>query len=147
MHKWPSKSCTAPRPHRRGRSIAAANHDLHVFDEPPFRGHRGQDLAQHRSHGDEVWHLRPIHTAPGQQPTIVIDVIQIAVVGQQVRKDRGLRRGHSPRQTHAQIIGRLEQLMRLPINLGEAVLDEQNVRQGIVARMHRHAPGQTQPAR
>ena len=145
MHRWPSKSCTAPETDRRGRGVAATTTTC-TCRNPPLFGHRRQDLARYRSHGNQVGHFLPIDTAPGQQAGIVIDMVQVAVIGQQVRKDRGLRRRHPPGQAHAQVIGRLEQLVRLPINLRAAVLDKQDMRQGIIAGMHRYAAGQTQPA-
>ena len=76
-------------------AIGRAANDLGSACQTPRVGGCGEEWTQHRACRQKVGQLRAVETAPGNQPRVVVDACKIAIVGEQVRKDRGVGGGRA----------------------------------------------------
>ncbi len=69
----------------------------------------------------------------------------MADIGEQEGKDRAQRARTTPGQAQGQVIHRLQEFIRLAVDLGQLVLDEEDMPEGIDARMGGRKPGAPHP--
>ena len=106
---------------------------------------RGSRRADHRRGRQQVRELRAIDARDGEQRRVVVDVAEIAVVGEPVQGDRVERRRGDTGELEVQPVLRLQVLPGRARRFGLVLLQPQDVRDRVLARARRRATGEADP--
>ena len=108
-------------------------------------GRLGQQRAQHRVGGQYLGQLVAIDAQPVQQLRMIVNVVEIPVIGRPVQGDGGRVGGESACELQIDVIFDFQEFVRRTIALWLLALQIENVCDAVLAAASGHARGQSQP--
>ena len=137
-------------PHRAradggGLCVGCPGDDLHAGGESERRGGFRRERAKNVQRPPQVGQFLALDAGEGQQARVPINVEDVAVVSQPVQVDRVVGRRELPGQAQVDVILRLEELVGLAVDFRPFMADEQDVGDGILARLGGDAARAPQP--
>ena len=133
------------RPDRRRLHIGCAADHGSAGRQPELGRGLALELTDHGGCRDEVGQLGPVDAGQREQRRLVVDRVEITVVGEPVQHDRVVRRRGDAGEIEVHPVLGLEVLPRRARDVRFMFLQPQDVRDGILARARRRAARELDP--
>ena len=128
----------------RSRDIRRAANDFGVLIEPELDGGSRRQRPDDVDGACEIGKLFPRQGRLREQLLVVLDVVDVAIVGDPVERNRIGRREELPGELQVQVVLRLEERLRLAVDLRPFVTQPVDVGQRLLADEAGRATGATQ---
>ena len=135
-----------PRAEHRGVHVTGPGSDGQAGRDPQISCGRIRHLADDRAGCDQVGQASPVEAGPLEQLGVVVDTVDVPVVGHPVGGDRVVRGRHLTREPEVEVVDRLQERRRPGVDVGERLADEEDVGDWVLARQAGRPSGDLDPA-
>ncbi len=130
---------------RAGVEVGRAGDDLHPVGQSQGARHLGEHGAHHGAGGAQRRQVVEAHARAAHQLGVVLEALEISVVGEPRAGHRRVRRGGDAREPHREVVDRLEEPARRPGDLRLVVEEMEHVPDRVGAGGRRRARGAPNP--